>query len=84
MEYTAENLAPVSRNGRNLAEIRGAEEVFLPRPLVAARYHRNGITISRWRKDPSMCFPKPHYFGRFPYWKLSELVSWERERVVAA
>ncbi len=83
MECSAENLAEPRRSGRCLAEVRDAEELFLPAPLVAQRYHRDVITLARWRRDARMRFPTPHYFGRFRYWKLSDLVSWERERAIA-
>ena len=35
--------------------------------------------MSDARKD----FPKPVYFGRFRYWKLADLVAWERRQPVA-
>jgi hypothetical protein len=83
MDCTTENPAQVRRNGRHLTEIGDAEEQFLPAPLVARRYHCSDMTISRWVREPRMRFPAPHYFGRFRYWKLSDLVSWERQRAMA-
>jgi predicted DNA-binding transcriptional regulator AlpA len=71
------------RAGRTLSEITDqADELFFPAPLVASRYHVSDMTLYRWVRDPRMQFPAPHYFGRFRYWKLSDLVSWERQRAM--
>jgi predicted DNA-binding transcriptional regulator AlpA len=72
-----------NRSGRSLATIEEAKEQFLPAPLVAARYHVSDMTIYSWLKDERMQFPQPHYFGRFRYWKLSDLAAWERDRATA-
>lgn len=58
-----------------------ADEVYFPGPKVAARYNVSDMTIWRWLRDERMQFPPPHYFGRFRYWRLSQLVSWERQRL---
>jgi predicted DNA-binding transcriptional regulator AlpA len=72
------------RDGRSLAETKGeADELFLPAPIVASRYHVSDMTLYRWLRDERMQFPGPHYFGRFRYWRLSDLTAWERERVSA-
>ena len=61
-----------------------ADEVFLPAPKVTARYGGvSDMTLYRWLRDPRMEFPAPHYFGRYRFWKLSDLVSWEIKRAAA-
>jgi predicted DNA-binding transcriptional regulator AlpA len=57
-----------------------ADECYLPGPKVSARYDVSDMTIYRWIRDERMQFPQPHYFGRLRYWKLSDLMSWERQR----
>lgn len=70
------------RFGRKLAEACNADELYFPSPMVCARYHISDMTLWRWCKDERMQFPEPIYFGRYRYWKLSELVAWERDRAV--
>jgi hypothetical protein len=43
------------------------------------------MTLWRWTSnkdddDDDLGFPKPTYFGRFRYWRLSELLEWEMSR----
>jgi predicted DNA-binding transcriptional regulator AlpA len=71
------------REGRRLAAVSGADEEFLPAPMVWGRYHICEMTLGRWVKDPRKNFPKPVYFGRFRYWRLSDLLAWEYERITA-
>jgi predicted DNA-binding transcriptional regulator AlpA len=52
-------------------------EVYLRTKQVRARY---GSVSHMWverrlQADPS--FPRPIYFGRLRFWKLSELEKWE-------
>jgi len=51
--------------------------MYLPGPQVEHRYNRTGMTIHRWLSDPAMDFPRPFYFGRYRYWKISDLEDWE-------
>ncbi len=83
MECTTEGLTQARRSGRHLAETRDADELFFPAPLVASRYNVSDMTLYRWLRDERMQFPRPHYFGRFRYWRLSDLTAWERERMSA-
>ena len=57
-----------------------AAAVFLPARKVLDRYNISGMSLYRWIRDERMNFPEPVYFGRFRYWKLSDLVRWERDR----
>ena len=75
------------KKGRFLVEVSEAEEKFLPAPRVLDRYSVSQMTLHRWLKNPEMGFPVPTYFGRYRYWRLSELLAYERRcasRVVAA
>lgn len=56
-----------------------ANERFLPAKQVLARYGVVDMTLDRWVKDARMGFPKPVYFGRLRFWKLSELVAFEQD-----
>ena len=53
---------------------------FIPARQVWARYGVSFMTINRWVKDPRMGFPAPVYLGRFRYWRLADLETWERTR----
>lgn len=56
----------------------GAEMV--PAGRVAGRYNRSLVTLWRWENDPNLGFPKPVYIRRQRYWRLSELLEWERKQ----
>jgi predicted DNA-binding transcriptional regulator AlpA len=53
---------------------------FLPAREVWERYGVTSMSLYRWLADPEMDFPVPTYFGRFRYWRLSELLAWEATR----
>jgi predicted DNA-binding transcriptional regulator AlpA len=53
---------------------------FIPASQVWKRYGITSMSLWRWSNDEAMNFPAPDYFGRFRYWKLSELVAWEASR----
>lgn len=80
MHCATQSTPEPKREGRKLAEVSGADEEFWPAPMVWARYHICEMTLGRWVKDPRKAFPKPVYFGRFRYWRLSDLLAWEHER----
>ena len=50
---------------------------YLPARAVWTRYGVTSMTLHRWINDPELGFPPPIFFGRFRYWKLSELAAWE-------
>jgi predicted DNA-binding transcriptional regulator AlpA len=56
---------------------------YLTARAVYERYSICDMTLSRWVSDERKDFPKPVYFGRFRYWRLAELVAWERRQPVA-
>ena len=62
------------------------EKVFIDRKALCARYGVSHMFIERrLKKDPT--FPKPTKFGKGTcrrYWRLDEIVAWERARAVAA
>ena len=55
-------------------------EQFLPARQVWERYGVTSMTLWRWLRDPDLRFPRPMRIGRFRYWRLSDLVAWERSR----
>jgi predicted DNA-binding transcriptional regulator AlpA len=54
-----------------------ADDRYLPARQVWERYGVSEMSIYRWQHDHRMAFPPPVYFGRFRYWRLSQLIEWE-------
>ena len=54
---------------------------LLPDPQVARRYNVNPRTLYRWDRQPNLGFPQPLLINRRKYRRLSELETWERQRV---
>jgi predicted DNA-binding transcriptional regulator AlpA len=59
-------------------EARPNEREFLPARKVWERYGVTSMTLHRWLHDERMEFPEPVYLGRFRYWRLADLETWER------
>jgi predicted DNA-binding transcriptional regulator AlpA len=57
------------------------DDPLLPAAEVTKRYSVSSMTIYRWVRDNSLSFPAPIYINKRRYWRVSELVSWERSRV---
>jgi predicted DNA-binding transcriptional regulator AlpA len=55
-------------------------EQFLPARHVWQRYSISDMTLWRWLRNPELGFPQPIKIGRHRYWRLADLVSWERSR----
>jgi predicted DNA-binding transcriptional regulator AlpA len=53
---------------------------FLPARAVWERYGVSEMTLHRWINSETMKFPKPSYFGRYRYFKISDLETWERSK----
>jgi predicted DNA-binding transcriptional regulator AlpA len=60
----------------NLANV---PDNYLPARQVWERYGVTSMTLFRWLRNPDMFFPPPVYLGRFRYWKLADLMAWERQ-----
>jgi predicted DNA-binding transcriptional regulator AlpA len=58
-----------------------AEDVLLPTRKVWERYGVVDRTLYRWLNDIAMGFPEPIIINRKMFFRLSELVTWERARV---
>jgi hypothetical protein len=59
-----------------------ADETFLTAAMVRSRYGEiSDMSLWRWLHSPSLCFPKPFYINGYRYWKLRELIKWERSRM---
>jgi predicted DNA-binding transcriptional regulator AlpA len=71
----AQPRADLARGG--LLEGKGA---FLPARAVWERYGVTSMTLYRWIENDALAFPKPIYIGRFRFWKIADLVDWERAR----
>jgi predicted DNA-binding transcriptional regulator AlpA len=66
----------------NIAITDLADDRYLTGPQVRARYSVSDMWLHRRLHDDSG-FPKPMVLNRRRYWRLSELVEWERRRVAA-
>jgi predicted DNA-binding transcriptional regulator AlpA len=57
---------------------------FLSSAHVRKRYgDRSQMWIVRRLKDDPT-FPKPVFIGRLRFWRLADLIEWERSKAVAA
>lgn len=62
-----------------------AGDVYLSSKQVSERYgNTTSMSLWRWLNDADMRFPKPLVIRRRRFWKLSELVAWEKKRAVEA
>ena len=57
---------------------------LLPASHVWRRYNVCDRTIDRWLANEKLSFPKPIVIQRRRYWKIGDLVAWERARAKAA
>jgi predicted DNA-binding transcriptional regulator AlpA len=57
-----------------------ADDQLLPRPAVLRRYNISDMSLWRWQHsaDPDFSFPAPIYIGARAYYRLSELLEFER------
>ena len=56
-------------------------DVFLDSKAVRRRYGgRSDMALWRWARDPKLGFPQPIYIQKYRYWRLSDLIEWERTR----
>jgi predicted DNA-binding transcriptional regulator AlpA len=55
-------------------------EQFLPARQVWERYGVTSMSLWRWLKDADLKFPQPMRIGRLRYWRLNDLVAWEKSR----
>jgi hypothetical protein len=56
-------------------------DVYLDACAVRRRYGgRSDMALWRWARDPDLGFPSPIYIGKYRYWKLADLIAWERTR----
>lgn len=53
---------------------------FVTGPQLCRRYGVSEQSIWRWRHDPALDFPKPMTINRRNYWRLADLIEWERRR----
>jgi len=76
--------APVSNGSQYMANpaTDPTHDRFLTGPQVRARYSVSDMWLYRRLHDDSG-FPKPMVLNRRRFWRLSELVEWERQRVAA-
>ena len=57
------------------------QDVFLDSRAVKRRYgNRSVMALWRWARDPKLGFPQPIYIQKYRYWRLADLIEWERTR----
>jgi hypothetical protein len=54
---------------------------LLPAKKVQQRYDVSDRTIDRWLASKTLGFPQPVLINKRRYWRISELVVWERSHV---
>lgn len=59
-------------------------EAFLPKRSVDDRYGVCTRTVDRWEDDDGIGFPKSVEIRKRRYWRLGELIDYERARARAA
>ena len=52
--------------------------------FLMERYAISDRTVDRWLMDSKLDFPKPLRINGRRYWRLAEIVDWERARKSAA
>jgi hypothetical protein len=56
-------------------------DVYLDARAVRCRYGgRSDMALYRWSRDPKLGFPSPIYINKYRYWRLADLLEWERTR----
>lgn len=58
-----------------------ADDCYLPARKVWERYGVTAMSLHRWLRDERMDFPQPIYIGRFRYWRLQDLLTFEQRCV---
>jgi len=53
---------------------------LVPSRLVLQRYLICDRTLDRWIVNKTLGFPKPIVINKRRYWRVAELVGWERAR----
>jgi hypothetical protein len=53
---------------------------LLPASRVWRRYQICDRTLDRWLANENLKFPRPIVIQRRRYWRIAELVAWERAR----
>lgn len=77
-EVAAPALAPDAKR-----DILSGQE-FLPQPKVCRRYGITSMSLRRWLGRPELNFPRPYPVGSRQFYKISELLEWERQRAAVS
>jgi hypothetical protein len=56
-------------------------DVYLDSRAVRRRYGgRSDMALWRLARAPKLGFPQPIYIQKYRYWRLADLIEWERTR----
>lgn len=66
-----------------ISEITPAQDILLPAVKVLERYGVSQMSLWRWERDPKLGFPCPVRIARRRYFRLSDLLEFERRQVTA-
>jgi predicted DNA-binding transcriptional regulator AlpA len=56
----------------------GKDETWLTGPQIARRFGISSMSLWRWLNDPKLAFPRPTQIRERNYWRLGDIVAWER------
>jgi predicted DNA-binding transcriptional regulator AlpA len=56
------------------------DDVLMPARQVWERYGVTDVCLWRWLQDSKMKFPEPTRINNRRYWRIADLVAWERAR----
>jgi predicted DNA-binding transcriptional regulator AlpA len=68
----------------SIGEVPSADDRWLPGPEVDKRYGITPMSRWRWMHDPALGFPQPVKIRRRTFWRLSDLIAWERQMALRA
>jgi hypothetical protein len=47
---------------------------------TGVRYSVCPRTVTRWLENPELNFPRPTFINKRRFWRIADLVAWERAR----
>jgi hypothetical protein len=86
-ESLASIIAAIARNAPSLDADEASDRSspsLLPKRHVADRYSVSLKTVNGWIDNPALQFPQPVIIGGRLYWRVTDLVAWERARATPA
>jgi predicted DNA-binding transcriptional regulator AlpA len=54
------------------------DQEWVTGPQLQRRFGISGMSLWRWMNDPMLDFPRPGHIRGRNYWRLSDIINWER------